>query len=153
MKRMSFGLAGVLTAAILALASAPTQTPGFDVVEKTIPELGAAMASRTVTSRRLVEAYLARIAAFDQQGPALNAMITLNPNAAAEADALDRERALRGPRGPLHGIPIILKDNYDTADMPTTAASIALKGSRPERDAFQVKKLRDAGVVVVGKSN
>src|SRR5438045_5604067 len=115
MKRMSFGLAGVLTAAILALASAPTQTPGFDVVEKTIPELGAAMASRTVTSRRLVEAYLARIAAFDQQAPALNAMITLNPNAAAEAEALDRDRALRGAKGAMQGIPIIMLHSYHTA--------------------------------------
>lgn len=125
----------------------------YDVVEKTIPELSAAMRAGTVTSKALVQAYLARIEAYDHQGPSLNAIITINPQALAKAEALDRERTARGPRGPLHGIPIILKDNYDTGDMPTTAASIALKGSMPERDGFQVRKLRDAGVVVVGKSN
>ena len=130
-----------------------SQTPSFDVTEKSIPELAAAMRTGATTSKRLVEAYLARIEAFDQQGPALNAIIAINPRALDQADALDRERAARGPRGPLHGIPIVLKDNFDTADMPTTAASIALKGSRPARDAFQVKKLRDAGAVVVAKSN
>src|SRR5262249_2754173 len=82
-----------------------------------------------------------------------NAMIALNPRAIAEAEALDRERATRGPRGPLHGIPIVVKDNYDTVDMPTTAASVALKGSMAERDAFQVKKLRDASVAIVRKTN
>ncbi|MBI3401814.1 MAG: amidase [Acidobacteria bacterium] len=125
----------------------------YDVVEKTIPELAAALRNGETTSQELVRVYLTRIEAYDHQGPALNAIIALNPNAVADADALDRERAARGPRGPLHGIPIILKDNYDTADMPTTAASIALKGSIPERDGFQVRKLRDAGAVIVGKSN
>jgi Asp-tRNA(Asn)/Glu-tRNA(Gln) amidotransferase A subunit family amidase len=127
--------------------------PPFDVFEKTIPELSAAMTAGTVTSQALVEAYLARIDAYDHRGPAINAMITINAAAAAQAGALDRERASRGPRGPLHGIPIILKDNYDTADLPTTAGSIALEGSRPDRDGFQVRKLRDAGAVVIGKAN
>jgi Asp-tRNA(Asn)/Glu-tRNA(Gln) amidotransferase A subunit family amidase len=122
-------------------------------MEKTIPELAAAMQAGTVTSKALVQLYLARIDAYDHRGPALNAMISLNPNAVAEAEALDRERAARGPRGPLHGIPIVIKDNFDTADLPTTAGSVALKGSRPERDAFQVRKLRDAGAVIVGKTN
>jgi Asp-tRNA(Asn)/Glu-tRNA(Gln) amidotransferase A subunit family amidase len=136
------------------LGAAPAgQPPAFDVTEKTIPELAAAMRAGTVTSRALVDAYLARIEAFDQQGPAINAMITINPRARAEADALDRERAARGARGPLHGVPIVLKDNYDTADLPTTAGSIAMRGSLPERDGFQVRKLREAGVVVVGKTN
>jgi amidase len=117
------------------------------------PSLGAAMSAGAVTSRELVQSYLARIDAYDRSGPSLNAMIALNPRALDEADALDRERKARGPRGPLHGIPIVVKDNYDTADMPTTAGSIALKGSIPERDAFQVGKLRSAGVVIVGKTN
>src|SRR5258705_2240260 len=130
-----------------------TQTAPFDVTEKTITELAAAMRTGATSSRRLVQAYLARIEAFDHQGPALNAIMLINPKALDEADALDRERAARGPRGPLHGIPIVLKDNYDTAEMPTTAASMALKGSMPGRDAFQVKKLRDAGAVIVAKSN
>src|SRR5258705_6378926 len=130
-----------------------TQTAPFDVTEKTITELAAAMRTGATSSRRLVQAYLARIEAFDHQGPALNAIISINPKALDEADALDRERAARGLRGPLHGIPIVLKDNYDTAEMPTTAASTALKGSMPGRDAFQVKKLRDAGAVIVAKAN
>jgi amidase len=130
-----------------------TAAPPFDVFEKTIPELSAAMAAGTVTSQALVAAYLARIEAYDHRGPAINAIITINPGALAQAAALDRERAARGPRGPLHGIPIVLKDNYDTADLPTTAGSIALRGSTPDRDAFQVRKLREAGAVVVGKAN
>jgi amidase len=130
-----------------------SQTQVFDVTEKTVPELAAAMRNGTTTSKRLVQAYLDRIEAFDHRGPAINAIISINPKALDEAEALDRERAARGPRGPLHGIPIVLKDNYDTAEMPTTAASIALKGSMPGRDAFQVRKLLDAGTVIVAKSN
>ena len=116
-------------------------------------DLQAAMTAKQVTSRALVQIYLDRIAAFDRQGPALNAMIALNGRALADADALDRERAAGRLRGPLHGIPMVIKDNYDTADMPTTAGSIALKGSIAERDAYQVRKLREAGVVIVGKTN
>src|SRR6185369_13453077 len=99
------------------------------------------------------DAYLARIAAYDQRGPALNAMIRANPRARAEAAALDAERRAGKLRGPLHGIPIILKDNYNTADMPTSGGSIALASLVPPRDAFQVKKLRDAGAVIIGKAN
>jgi Asp-tRNA(Asn)/Glu-tRNA(Gln) amidotransferase A subunit family amidase len=111
------------------------------------------MATGRITAAELVDAYLARIAAYDQAGPGLNTIIRLNPNARLEAEALDQERAARGPRGPLHGIPIILKDNYDTADLPTTAGSIALAGLVPPDDAFQVKRLRAAGAVILGKSN
>ncbi len=127
--------------------------PAFEVVEKTIPELQAAMASGAVTSRDLVEAYLARIRAYDHAGPALDAMIALNPHALADAEALDRERAARGPRGPLHGVPVVIKDNYGTADMPTTGGSIALAGFETGRDAFLVRRLREAGAVIVGKTN
>lgn len=139
-------------AAVVATQSAPPRAR-YEVVERTIPELAAAMKDGTATSHDLVQAYLDRIAAYDHQGPALNAMIVVNPKALSEADALDRERASRGPRGPLHGIPIVIKDNYDTVDLPTTAGSIALKGANAGRDAFQVKKLRDAGAVIVGKTN
>ncbi len=111
------------------------------------------MSAGTVTARDLVDAYLARIDAYDQSGPRLNAIIAVNPNAGAEADALDEERAQRGARGPLHGIPVILKDNFDTFDMPTTAASKALEGSMPPDDAFQVRRLREAGAIILAKAN
>ncbi len=125
----------------------------FEVVEATIPELQRAMASGRATATGLVDAYLARIAAYDRQGPRLSTMIRLNPNARSEAEARDRERAMGIVRGPLHGIPIILKDNYDTADMPTTGGSVALAGLIPPDDAFQVRRLRQAGAIIVGKSN
>ena len=125
----------------------------FDVQEKTIAELQAALTAGTVTSRSLVLAYLGRIRAFDLQGPRLNAMIAMNPKVLEAADALDRERAARGPRGPLHGIPIVVKDNFETVDMPTTGGSLALTGFMTGRDAFQVKRLRDAGAVIIGKTN
>jgi Asp-tRNA(Asn)/Glu-tRNA(Gln) amidotransferase A subunit family amidase len=106
-----------------------------------------------VTSRQLVEAYLARIRKYDQDGPHINAFITLNPNALETADALDAERRTKGPRGMLHGIPIVVKDNYVTEGMPTTGGSKALAGFESGRDAFMVRKLREAGVVIVGKTN
>ena len=140
---------------ILVFASAgvaPSQAP-FEVWEATIPELGEAMASGRVTSAELVDAYLARIQAYDQRDPRLNAIIRINPLARVRAEVLDRERVESGARGPLHGIPIILKDNYDTGDMPTTGGSIALAGSIPPDDAFQVRKLREAGAVILAKAN
>ena len=111
------------------------------------------MASGRTTAVELVEAYLARIAAYDQQGPGLNTIIRLNPRALAGARRLDQERAAGTVRSPLHGVPILLKDNYDTADMPTTASSVALAGLIPPDDAFQVQKLREAGAIVLGKTN
>jgi len=97
--------------------------------------------------------YLARIAAYDKTGPALNAMIYLNPNALTDAQALDAERRTQGSRGPLHGIPVVLKDNYDTYDMPTAAASLSLAGTVPPDDAYLVRRLREAGAVFIGKTN
>ena len=125
----------------------------FDVSEKSIRDLQAAMTAGQVTSERLVELYLARIAAYDRAGPRLNSVISINPNAAAAARALDEERQSRGIRGPLHGIPVLLKDNFETRDMPTTGGSLALRGVVPVRDAFQVTKLRLAGAVLLGKVN
>ena len=128
-------------------ASAP------DVFEASVEDLQAALAAGRATSVQLVDAYLARIAAYDQRGPRLNAVIRLNPDARAQAAALDAERRAGRVRGPLHGIPIILKDNYDTRDMPTAASSVALAGLVPPEDAFQVRRLREAGAVILGKSN
>lgn len=129
------------------------QPERFDVLEKTIPELQDAMVRGDVTSVELVRQYLARIEAFDRHGPELNSMLYVNPAVLEQADALDRERRESGSRGPLHGIPVILKDNYDTHDMPTTAGSVALAGHVPDNDGYQVQKLRDAGVVFIGKAN
>jgi Asp-tRNA(Asn)/Glu-tRNA(Gln) amidotransferase A subunit family amidase len=148
---LAFGF--VAEAQSTARLAAAGGSPGVEVVERSIDDLQQDMAAGRTTSRAIAAAHLARIAAYDKQGPALNAMIALNPRALDEADALDRERRDRGPRGPLHGIPIVIKDNYETVDMPTTGGSVALSGFMTGRDAFQVKKLRDAGAVVLGKTN
>lgn len=125
----------------------------YEVAEKGITELQADMAAGRVSSAQLVDLYRRRIAAYDQAGPRLNAVLYLNPRAAADASALDAERKQRGPRGPLHGIPVLLKDNFETKDMPTTGGSRALAGAVPLDDAFQVRKLRKAGAVILGKVN
>ena len=145
-------------AALIAIGAAGRRAlaqsrAAFDVAEKSIAQLQAAMAGGQVTSEQLVERYLTRIRAYDQAGPRLNAVIFVNPNAAADARALDVERKERGPRGPLHGIPVLLKDNFDTSDMPTTGGSLALRGIVPKQDAFQVLRLRRAGAVLLGKLN
>ncbi|MEO7135476.1 MAG: amidase family protein [Vicinamibacterales bacterium] len=124
----------------------------FEVHEQSIVDLQAAQTSGRVTSRGLVESYLARIQAYDQAGPRLNAIVLLNPRAREDADAMDRERADKKVRGPLHGIPVLIKDNYDTADMPTSGGALGLATLQPAADAFQVKKLRDAGAVILGKT-
>jgi amidase len=124
----------------------------FEVHEQSIVDLQAAQTAGRVTSRGLVDSYLARIQAYDQAGPRLNSIVLLNPRAREEAEALDRERAAKGPRGPLHGIPILVKDNYDTSDMPTSGGALALATFQPASDAFQVRKLRDAGAVIIGKT-
>ena len=126
---------------------------GFDVAERSVRELGAALADGTVTAVDLVAAYLDRIEAFDERGPALNAMIAINPRAAEVAAELDAERAAGNVRGPLHGIPVVVKDNYDTADMPTTAGTLGLATSVPPDDSTQVRRLREAGAVILGKTN
>lgn len=123
------------------------------VVEGTITDLQRGMSEGRFTAVDLTRAYLARIAAYDQKGPALNAMIRVNPAAERDAIAMDAERRAGKVRGPLHGIPIILKDNYNTADMPTTGSTLALASFVPREDAFLVKRLREAGAIIVGKSN
>jgi amidase len=134
---------------------APAESaPPFDFEEATVDALQAAMASGRLTARRIAEAYLARIEAIDRAGPTLRSVIEVNPDALTIADSLDRERQEKRVRGPLHGIPVLVKDNIDTADrMMTTAGSLALEGPAPERDAFIVGRLRDAGAVLLGKTN
>jgi len=126
----------------------------FDLEEATIVQLQRDMTERKRTARSITEQYLERIDSLDKRGPALHHVLETNPDALQIADALDRERAARGPRGPLHGIPILLKDNIDTGDrMTTTAGSLALEGSIAARDAFIARKLRDAGAILLGKTN
>jgi amidase len=126
----------------------------FELDEITISALQDGMKSGRFTARSLVEKYTARIDEIDKHGPALNSVIELNPDALAIADSLDQERRAKGPRGPLHGVPVLIKDNIDTADkMMTTAGSLALLGSRPPKDSFVAQKLRAAGAVIIGKTN
>lgn len=125
-----------------------------EVEEATIADLQRRMRSGEITARGLTQAYLDRIESLDRRGPTLRSVIEVNPDAVSIADALDRERREKGPRGPLHGIPVLVKDNLDTADrMMTTAGSLALVGSTPARDSFVVERLRAAGAVILGKSN
>ena len=125
----------------------------LNLATATVADLEAAMNRGSLTSEKLVGLYMKRIEAYDKQGPTINAVILINPHAIAEAKSLDRERKAKGPRSPLHGIPIVLKDNYNTFDMPTTAGSQLLEGSIPPSDAFVVKKLRAAGAIILGKTN
>ena len=134
--------------------AATTQSGGFNIVEANVADLQAAMQSGKLTSQKLVKMYLSRIRTIDKAGPRINSVIELNPDALAIAKTLDAERKAKGPRGPLHGIPVLLKDNIATADnMQTTAGSLAMLGVKPPRDAFLVTKLRDAGAVILGKTN
>ena len=133
---------------------APAPPPESLVLEATISDLATAMAAGRTSAVALVDAYLARIGELDRRGPELHAIIELNPEARSIAEALDRERVERGVRGPLHGIPIVIKDNIGTADrMETTAGSFALVGARPKQDAHVVARLRAAGAVILGKTN
>jgi amidase len=125
----------------------------LDLDSATIADINAAFKAGTLTAESLVQMCLARIRSYDREGPSLHAVITLNPKAIETARELDAERKAKGPRSALHGIPVVLKDNYDTADLPTTAGSVLLEGSIPRADAFLVKKLRDAGAIILAKAN
>src|SRR5947199_5121383 len=125
-----------------------------ELEEATVAELQAGMASGKYTSRSITALYLQRIEALDKKGPGLRSVLETNPDALAQAAALDAERKAKGPRGPLHGIPILVKDNVATRDrMQSTAGSLALVGVAPPRDAFLVERLRAAGAVLLGKTN
>src|SRR5882762_9411530 len=140
-----------------AQASQPTPAPevrSFELDEVTISDLQDGMKSGKFTARSLVEKYSQRIDDIDKRGPTINSVLELNPDALSIADALDRERKSKGPRGPMHGIPVLIKDNIDTADrMMTTAGSLALVGAKPPKDSFVAQKLRAAGAVILGKTN
>ncbi|MGE3474680.1 MAG: amidase family protein [Rhodospirillaceae bacterium] len=146
------GVAAIAIAAVMAFAP-PVTAETLDLTSATIADVQAALGTRKLSSEKLTQAYLARIKAYDKQGPAINAVILVNPNAVKEARAMDRERRAGKVRGPLHGIPVIVKDNYNTVDMPTTAGSQLLAGSIPPTDAYVVKKLRDAGAIIIAKVN
>src|SRR5579859_2701427 len=159
-KSLAAGTAAAIYPALSAArqVSQPPQSLGnvksFELEEITIGELQDAMNSGRLTAHSLAEKYLARIDEIDKRGPAINAIIELNPDALSMADALDQERKAKGPRGPLHGIPMLIKDNIDTGDrMMTTAGSLALLGSRAPKDSFVAQRLRAAGAVILGKTN
>ena len=164
MNRRSFLRYGLLTGATALAQTRLKSSRGamlpaflssaFELEEATIAQLQEGMKRGRWTARSITEKYLKRIKELDRTGPTLNAVIELNPDALMIADALDRERKAKGARGPLHGIPVLIKDNIDTADrMMTTAGSLALVGPAPARDAFIVERLRAAGAVILGKTN
>ena len=167
MKRRDFLRVASLTS-VAAVSSAGVTTAGpktqgapraqrvkaFEYEEKGVLELQRLMEERNLTSVSLTKKYLARIAEIDRKGPELRAVIEVNPDAISIAAHLDKERKNKGSRGPLHGIPVLIKDNIDTRDhMTTTAGSLALLGSIPPRDSFVAQKLREAGAVILGKTN
>jgi len=157
-------LAGLTVATVPSFCQAKeltTSTPQvraplkpFEFSEITVAKLQQEMQSGRLTARSITEKYLARIEQVDKHGPAVNSVIELNPEALAIAEKLDRERKAKGPRGPLHGIPVLIKDNIATRDrMMTTAGSLALVGARSPKDAFVAKRLREAGALILGKAN
>jgi amidase len=163
MKRRSFLGCGTVAGAVTLVGTGgtteaapadPIVVAPFEFDEASVADLQKRMASGELTARRLVEACLARIAALDRRGPELRSVIETNPEALAIAEALDAERKAKGARGPLHGIPVLVKDNVDTADrMATTAGSLALEGATPPRDAHVAACLREAGAILLGKAN
>jgi len=163
-RRHFLGLAATGTAIAIAqpVVNATAQTmqpaspaePPFELAEMTLAQMQDAMARGRFTARSLTDLYLGRIDEIDKHGPTLNSIIELNPDAQSIADALDRERKEKGLRGPLHGIPVLIKDNIDTADrMHTTAGSLALADNIAQQDAFVAERLRAAGAIILGKTN
>jgi amidase len=152
----AFGAAATLApfGASVAPGRRPVAAQDFPFAEATVADLQAHMAAGRHSAREIAQAYLARIAALDHAGPSVRSVIEVNPDALAQADAMDAERRTGRVRGPLHGVPVLLKDNVDTADrMLTTAGSLALAGAPATRDAFLVTRLREAGAVLLGKTN
>src|SRR5262245_7477255 len=146
----------LLSTAALSLVTAPAlfAQRAFPVVETTIDAVHTAMRARTLTCHALVDAYLKRIDAYDKQGPAINAITVVNPEALATADSLDKRfAATRQLVGPLHCIPMIVKDNMQTIGLQTAVGNIALKDYKPTTDAFQVMRVKNAGAIVLAKSN
>jgi amidase len=146
-------MVGVTVGVTVLLMTSGVSAQNFAIEEATIAGVRQALQARTVTCRQVVQAYLDRIAAYDRSGPALNAILTLNPKALEEADRLDSIIGNGAAMGPLHCAPLLLKDNYNTADLPTTGGSAALAGMQPQVDAFAVARLRRAGAIILGKTN
>jgi Asp-tRNA(Asn)/Glu-tRNA(Gln) amidotransferase A subunit family amidase len=142
----------VMTLLALVFSTSAAHAEVFRLEEATIADITAAFNAGALTCRQLTQLYLSRIAAYDKKGPTLNSIITVNPRALETAAALDEERRTRGPRGRLHCIPVLLKDNIDTADMPTTNGSVILKDAIPPDDAYITKALKDAGALILGKA-
>jgi amidase len=145
---------GAMSALGPGLAARAEKSGAFELEEFTIPELLNGIQSGRFTAHAIAVAYLERLEQVDRKGPALKSVIEVNPDALAIADALDRQRKARGPRGPLHGIPVLIKDNISTHDrMMTTAGSLALAGTDPSQDSFVARRLRESGAVILGKTN
>src|SRR6202166_532562 len=143
----------MMLAACLMPRTACEADRSFHVMEASISDIHKAMQAGTLTCHNLVQQYLDRIQAYDKQGPAVNSMLYINPASLKQADAFDQDFKRTHKLKPLGCIPIVLKDNFDTSDMPTTAGSLMLKGAQPDKDAFAVKTLRDAGALILGKAN
>ncbi len=146
-------LSAALGLAFFALAAPGARAAEFDLSTATIGDINAAFDAGALTSEKLVSLYLARIEAYDRKGPAINTVITLNKDALAQARALDAERKSKGPRSPLHGVPVVLKDLFDVVGMPTTGGFVGLKDAMPARDAFVVARLKAAGAIILAKVN
>ena len=153
MKKKVIRLLAILLVSTLLVFPATTSAAEFEIVEATIAEMQEQMSVGNLTAEELVLQYLQRIDRFDKQGPSINSIITINEQAVEFARQLDAEREKSGPRGPLHGIPIIVKDNFDTENMPTTAGCLCLRNSIPLNDAHQIEKLKEAGAIILAKSN
>src|SRR6185503_12561747 len=148
-------LLGAASAGLMpsSAAQAPqTNAAPFQVVEASIADIHAAYKAGRLTARQLTQAYLDRIDAYDKHGPMINSVITVNPRALEDADKLDQAYRTSGPVGPMHGIPILVKDEIDTAGMPTTLGTVIFKDYRPTKDAFVVDRLRKAGAIILGKT-
>jgi len=150
--RVKFAILFFIAAPLAARQPAPVPAP-FRVEESTIAQIHDAMKAERLTCRALVDAYLRRIEAYDKNGPSLNALVVVNPDAPKQADEMDRRYAQSGFAGPLHCIPTIVKDNFETIGLQTAAGSLSLKGFVSNKDAFQVKRIKDAGAIVLAKSN
>src|SRR3954471_15035813 len=149
----SLSVACVVAGLLLAAAPARAADPPLDLERLTVADAQAKMAAGQVSSVQLTRSYITRTAAVNARGPGLNAVRVVNPRALTDASLLDLERATGKVRGPLHGVPVLVKDNLDVAGLPTTAGNVALQNSVPDRDSAVVAKLRAAGAVIVGKTN
>jgi Asp-tRNA(Asn)/Glu-tRNA(Gln) amidotransferase A subunit family amidase len=152
--RLTGGCAPALLLALGALVAVrPAHAAQFDLQTATLEDINKAFDAGALTSEKLTQLYLKRIEAYDKSGPHINAVITLNAKALETARALDKERKAKGPRSKLHGVPVVLKDLYDTKDMPTSGGFLPLKSSQPILDATVVARLRDAGAIILAKVN